>query len=139
MNFKHWQWETHALREKEKRPTVKEIASVLFENDTQAYRFALVLTLVKRKGSLMLRDMPADLPKATWHRYLETGYELGFFDKKGDAYFKSNRFTNPIRNFGEYYEKWLKDERDEGDVAPLFPNALKGRHSGKKKEEDGGV
>ncbi|MBI5176724.1 hypothetical protein HY995_01405 [Candidatus Micrarchaeota archaeon] len=35
MSFKHWQWEAHALREKEKRPTVKEIASVLFENDTQ--------------------------------------------------------------------------------------------------------
>ena len=136
MNFKYWQWEAHELKEKMRKPGCREIALALFENETHAYRFARVLCIVKGKGSVRLKEMPGDLPKATWHRYLEKGYEMGFFDKKGDAYFKINRFTNPIKNFGEYYEKWLGREETEGEeeLKLLFPRAEKGKYGRKKLE-----
>jgi len=140
MNFKYWQWESHELREKLKKPSVKEIANTLFPSETHAYRFARVLCIVKRKGSVRLREMPSDLPKATWHRYLEAGYEMGFFDKKDDVYVRINRFSNPVKNFGEYYAKWLDSENvsEEGELPVLFPRAQKGKYNqaqGKEGQE----
>ena len=137
MNFKYWQWESHELKEKSKKPAVKELASALFENETQAYRFARTLCIVKSKGSVRLKEMPGDLPKATWYRYLELGYEMGFFDKKDDVYVKINRFTNPIKNFGEYYEKWLSKEESESEeeLKLLFPRAEKGKYNSRKDGE----
>ena len=139
MNFKYWHWESHELKEKSKKPSVKELAGALFENETQAYRFARTLCIVKQKGSVKLKQMPPDLPKATWYRYLEMGYEMGFFDKKDDVYVKINRFTNPIKNFGEYYEKWLSKEEteNEGELGVLFTRAVKGKYSGKETEKEG--
>ncbi len=135
MNFKYWQWESHELAEKKKKPSVKEIALVIEDNETSAYRLARVLTLAKAKGSVALKEMPPDLPKATWHRYLETAYHLGMLDKKDNRYYNVNRFTNPLTNFADYYEKWQKSEERETDeeLKAMFPNAEKGKY-GKKQE-----
>ena len=135
MNFKYWQWESHELAEKKKKPSVKEIALVIEDNETSAYRLARVLCLAKAKGSVALKEMPADLPKATWHRYLETAYHLGFLDKKDNRYYNVNRFTNPLANFADYYEKWQKNDgvESEEDLRTLFPKAEKGKY-GKKTE-----
>ncbi len=136
MNFKYWQWEAHELVEKKKKPSVREIALVIEDNETSAYRLARVLALVKSKGAIQLKQMPPDLPKATWHRYLEHAYRLGLLDKKDNTYFKINRFTNPLKNFADYYEKWLEKEgaESEEELRTLFPNAEKGRYSRKADE-----
>ena len=133
MNFRYWQWESHEYSEKKKTPSVKELALVLENNDTHAYRLARVLCIVKRKGAVQLKEMPADLPKATWHRYLEGAYRLGLLDKKDNTYVKINRFTNPLKNFADYYDKWLaKEEAEtEEELRLLFPNAEKGKYGGK--------
>lgn len=126
MDHKYWEWEAQPLKEKLKTPSIKPLTDVLFGDDeTQAYRFAKAMTFLRKRGVARLKDFPNDLPKATWFRYLEYAVQIGFIEKSGDGvYSMTNRFTNSLKNFAEYYDKWRKDDKDE-EIDYLYPRARK--------------
>ncbi len=125
MNLKYWEWESAAFKEKMKNPSIKHITSILFENETQAYRFALTLDFVKRKKYAKLKDFPKDLPKATWLRYLEYGVQLGMLDKSSSGVYElTNRFSNPLRNLSDFYKKWRESDSSE-NLQINYPRAKK--------------
>ena len=62
MVIKYWEYEDAPTREKLKKPNVREVAKIFFDNETEAYRMAMLLTQVKTKGSLRLKDVNSDLP-----------------------------------------------------------------------------
>lgn len=127
MNIRYWEWETAPAKEKMKRPSVKEIAKVLFDNETQQYRFARAMLLVKAKNFLKLKECPGDLPLSTWKRYLDYGVQLGMLNHEGNAYSLANRFSTPVKNFADYYEKWLREGDSNEDFVTLFPSAKRGK------------
>ncbi|MEK6924596.1 MAG: hypothetical protein AABW54_05145 [Candidatus Micrarchaeota archaeon] len=130
MNHKYWEWEAMPHKEKLKRPSLRHLTDGLFENETQAYRFARALQFLKERGVARLQHFPGDLPKATWLRYLEYGVQLGMVDKSGDkVYSVTNRFTNSLRNFADYFDRWRKEGGAE-ELAVLYPRAEKGRYGG---------
>ncbi|MCX6767662.1 MAG: hypothetical protein NTY90_02965 [Candidatus Micrarchaeota archaeon] len=124
MNLKYWEWEAQPVKEKLKAPSIRHLADILFENDTHKYRFCRAMLFVKEKGIARLSDMPNDLPKATWLRYLEYATQLGLLDKTTSGYALTNRFSTPLRNLAEWYEKWRKRGEAE-DAGVLFPLAKK--------------
>ncbi len=130
MNLKDWEWEAQPLKEKLKTPTLRPLAMLLFENETHAYRFSRVLEFVKQKKYARLKDFPADLPKATWLRYIEYAVQLGMLDKSSSGVYElTNRFSNPLRNVADYYKKWREIEGAE-DLSLAFPRARKGPYGG---------
>ena len=124
MNLKYWEWEAQPAKEKMKAPSIRHLADILFENETHKYRFSRAVLFVRERGIARLSDMPKDLPKATWLRYLEYATQLGILDKTTSGYALTNRFSTPLRNLAEWYEKWRKKEGVE-DAALLYPLAKK--------------
>jgi hypothetical protein len=129
MELKYWEWEAQPAKEKMKSPSIKHLADVLFGNETHKYRFCRAVLFVKGRGIARLSDMPGDLPKATWLRYLEYATQLGILDKTTSGYAVTNRFSTPLRNLAEWYEKWRKREEAE-DLDVLFPFAKKAGEKG---------
>jgi hypothetical protein len=127
MDLHYWEWETTPSREKMKAPSIKEIARVLFDNETQQYRFAKAMLLVKEKQFLKLRECPGDLPLSTWKRYLDYAVQLGMLNHENNTYSLANRFSTPAKNFADYYEKWLREGNGNEDLTILFPAAKKGK------------
>jgi len=125
LNLKYWEWETAPFKEKMKNPSVKDIARVFFENETQAYRFANALMEVKRKGRLRLSECSPELPTATWKRYLDYGVQVGLLKHEDGAYEFTDRFSSPIRNFATYVQEWINKGSGEEDLAVMFALAKK--------------
>ncbi len=126
MNHKYWEWEAQPLKEKLKNPSIKDLTNVLFGSDeTQAYRFAKTISFLRKRGVARLKDFPSDLPKATWFRYLEYAVQIGMAEKNGEGiYSMTNRFTNSLKNYADYYDKWRKDDKEE-ELDYLYPRARK--------------
>jgi len=135
VSVKYWEWEDAVLKDKLKRLTVREIARVYFGNETEAYRFASALLLVKRRGMLRLSDCPDELPLATWRRYLNFGVQVGMLKHEDRVYSFTDRFTKPLKNFGEYVKAWIRDGNANEDLGLTFALARRGkekRRGGKK-------
>jgi hypothetical protein len=127
VSLKYWEWEDAVLKEKLKVLSVREIARAYFSNETQAYRFASVLLLVKRKGALRLRECPNELPIATWKRYLDFGVQVGILKHEDEVYSFTDRFTKPLRNFGEYVKTWVREGNPDEDLGLTFALAKRGK------------
>lgn len=122
VSIKYWEWEDAPLREKLKNPNVREIARFYFENETKASRLAKALTEVKKRGNLRLKDCGKELPLATWKRYLDFAVNVGILKHESNSYSFTDRYSKPLKNFGEYIKKWMEREEAE-DLAVLFANA----------------
>jgi len=125
MNLKYWEWETGAFKERVKKPGIREIARVLFENETQAYRFASALLEVKKRGRLRLRDCPESLPIATWKRYLDYAVQIGMLKHEEESYEFTDRFTAPVKNFAAYVQEWVSKGDGNEDLESAFAFARK--------------
>jgi len=125
MNMKYWEWETAPFKERVKKPGVKDVAKVFFENETQAFRFASALMEVKKKGRLRLRDCPPELPIATWKRYLDYGVQVGLLKHEEEAYEFTDRFSTPVRNFAAFVKEWVEKGGTDEDLAAAFAFAKK--------------
>jgi len=127
MAIRYWEYEDAPLKEKLKSPSVREVAKIYFENETKAYRFALALLEVKKKGMLRLKDCDTKtLPIATWKRYLDFGVQVGLLKHENNAYSFTDRYSKPLRNIGVYIKAWMDSQANE-DPAVLFANAKAGR------------
>ncbi|MDD5317942.1 MAG: hypothetical protein PHF51_04415 [Candidatus ainarchaeum sp.] len=124
MNLKYWEWENAPTKERLKAPSVKDIARVFFDNETQAYRFACALTEVKRRGRLRLRDCPGTLPVATWKRYLDYGARAGILKHEENAYEFTDRFSTAVKNFASFFREWAEKGKPE-DLESAFALAKK--------------
>lgn len=129
VSLKYWEWEDAVLKEKLKHISVKEIARAYFDNETQAYRFASALLLVKRKGYLKLKECPEELPPATWKRYLDFGVQVGILKHEDEIYSFTDRFTKPLKNFGEYVKVWVREGDANEDLGMTFALARRGKSS----------
>jgi len=127
VSLKYWEWEDAVLKGKLKAVSVKEIARAYFGNETQAYRFASALLLVKRKGALRLRECPDELPVATWKRYLDFGVQVGILKHEDEVYSFTDRFTKPLKNFGEYVKVWVREGNPNEDLGMTFALAKRGK------------
>lgn len=123
MVIKYWEYEDAPMREKLKRPNVREVAKIFFDNETEAYRMALLLTQVKTKGSLRLKDVNSDLPKSTSKRYLDRAVEFGMLKHEDGAYTITDRYTRPLKNVAAYIKAWSESSETE-DLSIQFPNAV---------------
>ncbi|MEM3839402.1 MAG: hypothetical protein QXF01_02380 [Candidatus Micrarchaeaceae archaeon] len=132
MSIRYWEFEDAALKEKLKNPNVKEVAKIYFDNETKAYRFSRVLLEVKSKGELRLKDCPADLPIATWKRYLDFGVTAGILKHEGNAYSFTDRYTRSMKNIATYIKSWVEANKQE-DLQLLFAAA----HLEKQKKRGG--
>ncbi|MCL4410929.1 MAG: hypothetical protein M1559_02190 [Candidatus Marsarchaeota archaeon] len=126
MGIKYWEFEDAPFKEKLKSLNVKEIAKIFFDNETEAYRFALLLYSVKRKGVLKLKDVPKDIPIATAKRYLDYGVQIGMLKHENTSYSLTDRYTKPLKNIAAYIKAWM-DSMSEEDLLTEFPNADSGR------------
>lgn len=122
MSIKYWEFEDAPLKEKLKSPRISDIAKVFFDNDTAAYRFALLLTEVKKRGSIKLKEVPEQIPVSTAARYLNFAVEIGMLKHENEAYMLTDRYTRPLRNLAAYMKAWAETPTEE-DVEVLFINA----------------
>ncbi|MCL5433594.1 MAG: hypothetical protein M1538_01270 [Candidatus Marsarchaeota archaeon] len=122
MPIKYWEFEDAPLKEKLKSPNIKEIAKVFFDNDTEAYRFSIILLEVKKKGQIKLKDVPAIIPIASAKRYLDFAVQTGLLKHENGYYSFTDRFTKPFRNIATYIKAWVDSTADE-DITIEFPNA----------------
>jgi len=129
MNMKYWEWEEQPFRDKLKTPSIKEIAKVFFENETQAYRFASALLLVKQKSNLRLRDCPTSVPISTWKRYLDFAVRVGILKHEDEVYSFTDRFSRPVRNFTEYVREWVEKGNPDEDLSLTFALARREKQS----------
>jgi hypothetical protein len=127
VSLKYWEWEDAVLKEKLRNISVKEIARAYFDNETQAYRFASALLLVKRREFLKLKDCTDELPVATWKRYLDFGVQVGILKHEDEVYSFTDRFTKPLKNFGEYVKAWVKEGNPNEDLGLTFALAKRGK------------
>ncbi|MGC8537462.1 MAG: hypothetical protein ACP5MZ_00560 [Candidatus Micrarchaeia archaeon] len=128
MSIKYWEFEDAPLREKLKNPSVKDIAKVFFESETEAYRFSALLLETKRKGQLRLRDVPKDIPIATAKRYLDYAVQVGLLKHEDNYYMLTDRYTRPFKNIATYIKEWMGSKTDE-DLGIEFANARTGRQT----------
>ncbi len=137
MAIRYWDFEDAPLKEKLKDPNVKEVAKIYFENETKAYRFSRALYEVKKKGQLRLKDCGADLPVATWKRYLDFGVMVGILKHEGNLYSFTDRYTKPFKNMSIYIKSWMDEAKDE-NLDVLFAGAKISRQSkrGGRKRAD---
>jgi hypothetical protein len=124
MSIKYWEFEDAPLREKLKSPSVKEVAKIYFDNETRAYRFAMALSEVKKRGQLRLKDCGDSLPVATWKRYLDYGVAVGILKHESNMYSFTDRYSKPLKNISTYIKAWMDDQKTE-DLELLFVNAKK--------------
>ncbi|MEM3227820.1 MAG: hypothetical protein QXK65_02650 [Candidatus Micrarchaeaceae archaeon] len=122
MSIKYWEFEDAPLKEKLKHPSVKEVAKIFFDSETEAYRFSLLLLEVKKRKQLRLKDVPAAIPLATAKRYLDFAVQLGLLKHESNAYEFTDRFTRPLRNIATYIKEWIESPADE-DLSVEFANA----------------
>ena len=120
--IKYWEFEDAPLKEKLKNPSVRELAKAYFDNETKAYRFAKALLEVKKKKELRLKECGAELPLATWKRYLDFGVTVGILKHENNAYSFTDRYSKPLRNFSIFIKEWIDSKNDE-DPSLLFANA----------------
>jgi len=121
MSIKYWEFEDAALKEKLKSTNVKEIAKLFFDNDTEAYRFSVLLLEVKKRGKIRLKDVPAIVPIATAKRYFDFAIRLGIVKHENGYYELTDRFSKPFRNIATYIKTWMENNADE-DLSIEFPN-----------------
>ena len=122
MAIKYWEFEDAPFKEKLKSPNIKEVAQVFFDNDTEAYRFSMLMLEIKKRKGLRLKDVPAAIPIATAKRYLDYAVQIGLLKHEDNAYEFTDRFTKPMRNIAAYVKAWMDAEKEE-DLAVEFPNA----------------
>ncbi len=122
MAIKYWEYEDAPLKEKLKNVNVKEIAKIFFDNETEAYRLAVLLLQVKKDGTMRLKDVPQSIPIATAKRYLDFAVQTGLLKHEDNAYALTDRFSKPFRNIAVYIKEWM-DSKAEEDLALEFPNA----------------
>jgi len=127
VSLKYWEWEDAVLKDKLRHISVKEIARAYFDNETQAYRFASALLLVKKRGFLKLKDCDDELPAATWKRYLDFGVQVGILKHEDEVYSFTDRFTKPLKNFGEYVKAWVREGDANEDLGLTFALARRGK------------
>ncbi len=126
MSLKYWEFEDAPYREKLKNPRIRDIAMVFFDNETTAYRFATLLSLVKKNRGLRLRELPDTIPLSTAARYLDFGVEIGMLKHENETYELTDRYTRPLRNLAAYIKAWALSEHDD-DVELQFANARFGK------------
>ncbi len=138
MSIHYWEFEDAPLKEKLKAPNVREVAKIFFDNETKAYRFARVLTLVKERPGLKLKDCPSDLPLATWKRYLDFGVRIGILKHENSSYSFTDRYSKPFKNIPVYIKAWI-DMQSKDDLDTLFVNARTGKQQkrGGRQSEQG--
>ncbi len=122
MGIKYWEFEDAPLKEKLKKVNVKDVATVFFDNETEAYRFSVLLLEVKKRGSLRLKDVPALIPIATAKRYLDYAVQIGLLKHEDSAYSLTDRYTKPLRNIATYIKAWM-DSPAEEDLSIEFTAA----------------
>ncbi len=141
MGIKYWEFEDAPLKEKLKAVNVKDISKVFFDNETEAYRFSLLLLEAKKKGQLRLKDVPESVPIATAKRYLDYAVQIGLLKHENSAYSLTDRYTKPFRNIAIYIKAWM-DSTSEEDLNIQFANARVERQSkrgGRKAAEGNGI
>lgn len=126
MSIKYWEFEDAPLKEKLKSPSIREVSKIYFDNETRAYRFAMALSLVKKRGGLRLKDCGAELPIATWKRYLDYGVSVGILKHESNVYSFTDRYSKPLRNISVYIKAWMESPVEE-DLGVLFANAKTAR------------
>jgi hypothetical protein len=122
MSIKYWEFEDAPLKEKLKSVSVKEVAKIFFDNETEAYRFATLILEVKRAKELRLKNVPKSIPIATAKRYLDYGVEIGMLKHESSAYMLTDRFSKPLRNIATYIKAWMESQ-DAEDLTIQFANA----------------
>jgi len=137
MSIKYWEFEDAPLKEKLKNPSVREVSKIFFDNDTEAYRFSLLLSEIKKRKQLRLKDVPAAVPIATAKRYLDFAVQLGLLKHESNYYEFTDRFTKPLRNIATYIKAWM-DSPAEEDLHIVFGNAKfdkQQKRGGRKAQE----
>ncbi len=122
MGIKYWEYEDAPLKEKLKSVNIKDVARIFYDNETEAYRFSVLMLEVKKKGSLRLRDVPASIPIATAKRYLDFAVQVGMLKHESSSYMLTDRFSKPFRNIATYIKAWM-DTQQEEDLVTQFINA----------------
>ena len=122
MAIKYWEFEDAPLKEKLKSVNVRDVAKVFFDNETEAYRFSLLLTEVKKKGQLRLKEVPDSIPIATAKRYLDYAVQIGLLKHESGAYSLTDRFSKPFRNIATYIKAWM-DSTNPDDLGVQFATA----------------
>lgn len=122
MAIKYWEFEDAPLKEKLKNVNVKDVAKIFFDNETEAYRFSLLLTEVKKRGQLRLKEVPESIPIATAKRYLDYAVQIGLLKHENNAYSLTDRFTKPFRNIATYIKAWMDNAAAE-DLTVQFATA----------------
>lgn len=113
MSIKYWEYEDAPMKDKLKKVNVKDVASIFFDNETEAYRFSVLLLEVKKKGALRLKEVPKMIPIATAKRYLDYGVEIGLLKHENSAYALTDRFSRPFRNIATYIKAWMDSQAEE--------------------------
>jgi hypothetical protein len=122
MAIKYWEFEDAPLKEKLKSVKVKDVAKIFFDNETEAYRFAMLIHEVKRAKELRLKNVPKHIPIATAKRYLDFGVEIGMLKHENSAYMLTDRFSKPFKNMATYIKAWMENPQEE-DLGLQFINA----------------
>ena len=133
MSIKYWEFEDAPLKEKLKNVRVREVAKIFFDNETEAYRFALLLLEAKKNKGIKLKQVPDQIPIATAKRYLDFGVQVGLLKHEDNAYIMTDRFSKPLKNIATYIKAWTESGLDE-DIAVQFVNARterQGKRGGK--------
>ncbi len=141
MSIKYWEFEDAPFRNKVKSPNVREIAKIFFENETEAYRFGLLLLEVKRRGKMRLTEAPKEIPTATAKRYLDRAVEFGLLKHEGGEFELTNRYSRPLNNIASYISEWMKRQGEE-DITTEFATAKTERQAkrgGRSKREENGT
>ncbi len=128
MAIKYWEFEDAPLKEKLKSPSIRDIAKIFFENETEAYRFSSLLLEAKKKKGIKLKDAPPDIPVATAKRYLDYAVQIGMLKHEDGSYQLTDRYTRPFKNIATYIKAWMDNDADE-DLSVQFANARKEKQS----------
>ncbi len=137
MAIKYWEFEDAPLKEKLKNPKISDIARIFFDNETEAYRFATLLSLAKKNG-LRLKDVPSNIPIATAKRYLDYAVQIGLLKHENSIYELTDRYSKPLRNIATYIKAWMESNSEE-DLSAEFANAKQDKQSkrgGRKQNPD---
>jgi hypothetical protein len=122
MSIKYWEFEDAPMKEKLKDLRVGTISRIFYDNETEAYRFSMLLLEVKKKGTMKLKDVPESIPIATAKRYLDFAVQIGLLKHENAAYSLTDRYSKPFRNIAAYIKAWMENAQDE-DLSTQFINA----------------
>ncbi|MCL4381224.1 MAG: hypothetical protein M1331_01770 [Candidatus Marsarchaeota archaeon] len=123
MNIKYWEFEDAPIKERIKKPRIKDIANVLFENELEAYRFSKLMVEVKKSKKLRLNEVRF-LPKTTAKRYLDYAVQIGLLKHEDMGYELTDRFSKPLKNLALYIKAWSESDSEE-DLDLEFPTVRK--------------